>query len=310
MMNKILISTSNFNFELLDEMLSVSKQKFEIIKNPFKRKLSEEEAIELLSNDVIGMIAGLESLSEKVLKSSKSLKIISRCGIGMDNIDLDAAKNLKITITNTPDAPTLPVAELTISHMLSLLRKVAHSNTRLKMGHWEPQMGSLLNEKVIGIIGFGRIGKKVAFLLNAFGCKLQYYDPFVDTTECNAMKVDLEFLLKSSDIISIHMPYNAETHHMISHNELNLMKNSALIFNLSRGGLINENALYEALINKKIDGAGIDAFEKEPYTGPLINLENVILTPHMGSYAKESRYKQEYESINNLINSLKKINSF
>ena len=150
----------------------------------------------------------------------------------------------------------------------------------------------------------------MAFLLNAFGCKVQYYDPFVDTTECNATKVDLEFLLKSSDIITIHMPYNAETHHMISHNELNLMKNSALVFNLSRGGLINENALYEALINKKIDGAGIDAFEKEPYTGPLINLENVILTPHMGSYAKESRYKQEYESIINLINSLKKINSF
>jgi D-3-phosphoglycerate dehydrogenase len=256
------------------------------------------------------MIAGVESLSEKVLKSSKSLKIISRCGIGIDNIDLNAAKNLEITITNTPDAPTLPVAELTISHILSLLRKVGHSNTRLKMGHWEPQMGSLLNEKVIGIIGFGRIGKKVAFLLNAFGCKVQYYDPFVDTTECNATKVDLEFLLKSSDIITIHMPYNAETHHMISHNELNLMKNSALVFNLSRGGLINENALYEALINKKIDGAGIDAFEKEPYTGPLINLENVILTPHMGSYAKESRYKQEYESIINLINSLKKINSF
>ena len=144
-MNKILISTSNFNFELLDEMLSVSKQKFEIIKNPFKRKLSEEEAIELLSDDVIGMIAGVESLSEKVLKSSKSLKIISRCGIGIDNIDLNAAKNLEITITNTPDAPTLPVAELTISHILSLLRKVGHSNTRLKMGHWEPQMGSLLN---------------------------------------------------------------------------------------------------------------------------------------------------------------------
>jgi len=309
-MNKILISTSNFNFELLDEMLSVSKYKFEIIKNPFKRKLSEEEAIELLSDDVIGMIAGVESLSEKVLKSSKSLKIISRCGIGIDNIDLTAAKNLDITITNTPDAPTLPVAELTISHILSLLRKVAQSHTRLKMGYWEPQMGGLLNEKVIGIIGFGRIGKKVAYLLNAFGCKVQFYDPFVDTTEYNATKVDLEFLLKSSDIITIHMPYNAETHHMISHNEINLMKNSALVFNLSRGGLINENALYEALINKKIDGAGIDAFEKEPYTGPLINLENVILTPHMGSYAKESRYKQEYESIINLINSLKKINSF
>ena len=309
-MSKILISTSNFNFQLLEEMLSISNQKFEIIKNPYKRKLTEEEAIELLSDDVIGMIAGVESLSEKVLKSTKSLKIISRCGIGTDNIDLDVAKSLQITITNTPDAPTLPVAELTISHILSLLRKVNHSNTRLKMGHWEPQMGSLLNEKVVGIIGFGRIGKKVAFLLNAFGCKVQYYDPFVDITEFNATKVDLDNLLKSSDIITIHMPYNAETHHMISHNELNLMKNNALVFNLSRGGLINENALYEALISKKIDGAGIDAFEKEPYTGPLINLDNVILTPHMGSYAKESRYKQEYESIINLINSLKKINSF
>ena len=309
-MTKILISTSNFNFQLLEEMLSISNLRFEIIKNPYKRKLTEEEAIELLSDDGIGMIAGVESLSEKVLKSSKSLKIISRCGIGTDNIDLDVAKSLQITITNTPDAPTLPVAELTISHILNLLRKVNHSNIRLKMGHWEPQMGSLLNEKVIGIIGFGRIGKKVAFLLNAFGCKVQYYDPFVDTTDFNAKKVDLEFLLKSSDIITIHMPYNAETHYMISFNEFNLMKNNALVFNLSRGGLINENALYEALINKQIDGAGIDAYEKEPYTGPLINLDNVILTPHMGSYAKESRYKQEYESIINLINSLKKINSF
>ncbi len=305
-MKKILVTTSNFNYDLLNNLLDNSNLNFEVIKNPYKRKLTEDEVIELVKNDVIGIIAGVERLSEKVLKAANSLRVISRCGIGLDSVDLITAKNLNISVFNTPDAPTIPVAELTICHILNLLRKVSISNKKLLKGIWEPQMGALLNAKTVGIIGFGRIGKQVSLILNAFGSKVIFFDPFINQDFPNALKVDLSTLLSTSDIITLHIPYSNDLHHMISEKELNLMKENSLIINISRGGLIDESALFNALKNNKILGAGIDCFEIEPYNGPLIELDNVLLTPHMGSYAKESRYNQELESIKNLIAFLKK----
>lgn len=259
---------------------------------------------ELLTGDVIGMIAGVEPLTERVLGSAENLKVISRCGVGMDNVDLNAAQRLGIQVTNTPDAPTLPVAELTMAHILNLLRHVSQSDKAIRNSVWEPMMGALLNGKTVGIIGFGRIGKKVASLVQAFGANVLVYDIFSGTSAETIKKVELNELLSNSDIITLHLPYNAENHHFISVREISQMKASTLVLNISRGGLIDEGALAEALMDGKIAGAGLDAFEKEPYTGPLCQFPNVLLTAHMGSYAKEARLIQEQEAVKNLFSKL------
>lgn len=309
-MQKILVTTSSFDVSLFSDFIGTSSKPIEVVLNPFKRKLSEKEVSELLTSDVIGMIAGVEPLTTKVLSGTKSLKVISRCGVGLDTVDLDAAKKLGICVTNTPDAPTIPVAELTMAHMLNLLRHVSISNEQIRNLKWEPQMGALLYGKTVGIIGFGRIGRKVASLAQAFGAKILVYDISPISSQENIKKVDLQQLLINSDIITLHLPYTIENHHFISTEQFALMKPTVLVLNVSRGGLINETSLLEALQNKRIAGAGIDAFENEPYSGPLRLLPNVLLTAHMGSYAKEARYIQEQDAVKNLFSKLTELNLY
>ena len=309
-MKKILVTTSTFDVSLFSNFIKANKKPLEIVVNPYKRKLSEKEVGDLITDDVIGMIAGVEPLTESVLVNAKKLKVISRCGVGMDGIDLDAAKNLGISVTNTPDAPTIPVAELTMAHMLNLLRHVSIANEQIRNLKWEPKMGALLYGKTVGIIGFGRIGRKVASLAQAFGANILVYDVFQITSTHNIIQEDLRQVLINSDIITLHLPYTIENHHFISTEQFALMKPTALVLNISRGGLINENSLLEALLNNRIAGAGIDAFENEPYTGPLRLLPNVLLTAHMGSYAKEARNIQEQDAVKNLFSKLTELNLY
>jgi D-3-phosphoglycerate dehydrogenase len=309
-MQKILVTTSSFDVSLFSNFIAGAQKPIEVVLNPYKRKLSEQEASELLTEDVIGMIAGVEPLSKKVLAGTKNLKVISRCGVGMDSVDLDAAKNLGILVTNTPDAPTIPVAELTMAHILNLLRHVSLVNEQIRDSKWEPKMGALLNGKTVGIIGYGRIGRKVASLAQAFGANILVFDIFPVTSSDNIKQVDLNQVLINSDIISLHLPYTIDNHHIISTEQFALMKPTALVLNISRGGLINEAALLEALLNNRIAGAGIDAFENEPYSGPLCQLPNVLLTAHMGSYAKEARYIMEQDAVKNLFCKLTELNLY
>lgn len=300
MKDNILITTSSFNQDFLNSLSD-----YEIILNPYKRKLSEDEILELLQkHKPIGLIAGVEPLTKKVLDSAKDfLKVISRCGIGLDSVDLEAAKSFNIKVTNTPDAPTKPVAELTLGLILDALRKISLSNQKIKSGIFERPMGSLLFQKTVGIIGCGRIGTYLSKLLAPFECEILGYDPFIDS-HSSIRLVSKEDLLKKSDIVTMHIPYSEKNYHLIGENELEIMKPSAILINASRGGLIDENALYFALKNNKIASAALDCYENEPYSGNLVELDNVTLTGHIGSYAKEARQMQELQAVENLLKNL------
>ena len=273
--------------------------------NPFATRLTEDQAIDLLGTNTIGLIAGLEPLTEKVLTSAKSLKVIARVGTGLDSVDLVAAKKLGITVLNTPDAPTQAVAELTLGHILGLLRNISVADRQIRNGVWKGLMGSLLQTKIVGIIGFGRIGKRVAGLLSAFGAKVIISDELATSTEY--LNVGLNELCAKSDVITLHLPYNDLTHHLINEKQLNLMKKGSYFVNISRGGLVDEDALLAALKSGQIAGAALDCFEHEPYEGELRNFDNVQITAHMGSYARETRDLMEREASQLLVDAFKEI---
>ena len=304
---KILITTSSFNLQNFKEHEMLKSLGYQIILNPHGKKMNENQILDLIDQNVIAMIAGTEPLNAMVFEKASSLKIIVRCGIGMDNVDLSAAKKKGIIVTNTPDAPTRAVAELVIGHLLSLLRKISYDDRQIRAGNWKKPMGSLFYGKKIGIIGSGRIGKMVANLSSSFGAIVLAYDPFVKESNDFFSIVSLEKLLKESDIISLHIPYNIDNHYFIDSDAIELMKEGIIILNISRGGLIDENALYSAIKSGKVSGACIDCFEEEPYLGKLKDLDEVQLTSHVGSYAKESRIQQEKDSCVELISLMKKI---
>ena len=302
---QVLITTSTFNLDNFAQLELLNKAQIEVKLNPFATRLTEDQAIELLGANTIGLIAGLEPLTGRVLNSAKSLKVIARVGTGLDSVDLVAAKKLGITVLNTPDAPTQAVAELTLGHILGLLRNIPQADRQIRNGVWKGLMGSLLQTKTVGIIGFGRIGKRVAALLSAFGAKIIISDE--QTTSTDYLNVGLDELCAKSDVITLHLPYNASTHHIINEKQLNMMKNGSYVVNISRGGLVDEDALLAALKSGQIAGAALDCFEHEPYEGELRNFENVQITAHMGSYARETRDLMEREASQLLVNALQEI---
>ncbi len=304
-MLKTAITTSSFG-KYDNTPLKLCKEKgLEITLNPYKRKVQPHELIKLAEN-AVGIIAGTEPIKEESLLKLSSLKVISRCGTGLDNVDMAFAEKKGIKVFNTPDAPTSAVAELTIGLILNLLRKVNNMNVAVKNGKWEKLMGNLLNRKNVGLKGFGRIGKQVAELLRPFGCEVAYSDPFVENGLLGLKNLPLEEMLGWADILSIHVPVSDQ---LIGEKELRLMKEGAWLVNTSRGGVVDELKLYELLKNGYLAGAALDVFVEEPYTGPLKELDNVILTPHIGSYAKESRIKMEIQAVENLLKGLRECNA-
>ena len=303
---KVQITTSSFDLNNFADIELLASANIEIALNPMKSRLTESQVTELLTDDVVGMIAGLEPLNENVLRNAKTLKIIVRCGTGLDSVDLDVARELGIDVFNTPNAPARAVAELTIGHMLNALRHISATDQSLREGSWTPTMGSLLGTKKVGLIGFGRIGNMVSELLLAFGASVQAFDPMVSTKSPQVAMCDLDALLLTSDIVSLHVPYSASTHHLINAESLRLMKPQSILVNISRGGLIDEDALFHSLTTNEIAGAALDCFEIEPYTGPLRTLPNVCSTSHMGSYARETRDQMEIEASTALVVGLKK----
>ena len=304
---KILVSPSSFG-QCGKEPLEILKQNgYEVINNPYGRKLTEDEVIELAS-EAVGIVAGVEPITKKVMDNLPSLKCISRVGVGMDSVDIDYAKKKGIIVVNTPDGPTRSVAELTIALTMDLLRGVSRADSNIKKKIWKKEIGNLILNKTVGIFGFGRIGKETAKLFRCLGANVVAYDLYPDNDY--AVKNDIkifskEELFKQSDIITIHVPGNKDKTSVITKEELSLMKQSAYLINVSRGGVVDEEYLYNALKDKRIAGAACDVFSKEPYEGKLIELDNIILTPHLGSYAEEAKLKMEIDAVNNLINSLK-----
>ena len=301
-MEKITITTTSFAKYDRGPVLILEKNGFKVVANPFGRKLSKEETVELCKGSR-GIIAGTEAYDEDMLKKLNSLSVISRCGAGTQNVDIRAAEKSGIRVFNTPDAPTLAVAELTVGLILNLLRKISRMDADMKAGRWDKKMGNLLSGKQVGIIGIGRIGSAVKKILSSFDCNTSFSDKVDRVKGERAAPMPLDEILKSSDIISLHVSGN-ET--VIGEKEIALMKKGAHLINTSRGSVVDEKALYRALKEKHLSGAAIDVFEKEPYDGSLKELDNVILTPHIGSYAKEARIKMELEAVNNLLVGLDK----
>ena len=298
--NKIAITTTTFGVYDDSPLLECKKKGFEVILNSFNRKLKSDELVGF-ARDAIGLIAGTELISEETLSLLPSLKVISRCGTALSNIDMEAAKRLGIKVYNTPDAPTRAVAELTVGLVLDLLRKITLMDREIRCHKWQKIMGNLLYDKKIGIVGFGRIGQKVAELLEAFGCHIAYTDPLVEKAAGRPKRFSLEELLCWADIVCLHVSGESE---ILGETQIKTMKKGGWLVNVSRGKVGDENALFEALKKGHLSGAAIDVFEKEPYSGPLKELDNVILTPHIGSYAKEARVKMEIQAAENLLKGL------
>lgn len=309
-MSKLLFTTSSFNLENLSHRQLLTAAGFECILNPKKRRLTEDEVLSLMDDEVVGMVAGTEPLTDRVMKKAGALRVIARCGTGLDNVDLNAANQHGIQVYNTPNAPTAAVAELTLAHILSLSRHVASVSAEIKSGVWKPAMGRLIGAQTIGVIGFGRIGQSVAKLLSSFGARVLVYDAAEISIPAPYIGVSFEALLRESDIITLHIPYMRETHHLIDSSALNVMKENALLINVSRGGLIDESALLSALEKRQVAGAALDCFEHEPYSGPLQTLPTVQMTAHMGSYAKEARTFMEQEACHALVSGLSKAGLF
>jgi len=299
-MNKFVISTSSFDIDNNPPIQHLRQKGMQIILNPHKRKLTEDETIELLSDGVVGLIAGIEPLTERVFQSAKSLRVVSRCGTGMDTVDQTAAQKQGIAVFNTPEAPAQAVAELTLGLMLAALRQICAIDRSIHSGEWPRTQGRLLAAQTVGIIGLGHIGRRVARLCQAFEAKVIAHDPHVNRAPDGVSLTSLESLLTSADIISLHLPYSNALHHLLDAQAFTKMKTGAIVINAARGGLIDEQALGEALDSGKLGAAALDVYEQEPYQGPLLECSHLIMTSHVGSLARESRQRMEIEAAENL----------
>ncbi|MFQ6129955.1 MAG: hydroxyacid dehydrogenase [Candidatus Hadarchaeaceae archaeon] len=257
--------------------------------------LTTAKLFERLNGCEVLVVRSATKVTKKVIDAGKQLKVIARAGVGLDNIDVKAAEARGIKVLNSPGAPTVAVAELVFAHMLAWVRHLPRADLGMKAGKWEKAqlMGSELRGKVLGIVGTGRIGREVGYKAKAFSMNLLAYDTtrsqeFVEQT--GAKYVDLDTLFRGSDFVTLHVPLVPRTKHMVSKREFELMKPTAVLINTSRGGIVDEGALAEALRTGKIAGACLDVYEREPpRDSPLLKLPNVVLTPHLGASTREAQ---------------------
>ena len=266
------------------------------LKVTYEPEITPEQIAEKIGNFEVVVVRSRTKLSRELVEKADKCKIIARVGVGLDNIDQEAAKEKNIRVINAVEGAITAVAELVIGLMLSMAREIPRADREIRNGNWikKELMGSELKGKYLGIIGLGNIGKRLGRLARALNMNIIGYDviPIDDefSKEVGLMKADLDTLLSSADYVSLHVPLLDSTHHMINAEKLKMMKNTAYIVNTSRGGVIDEEALYNSLKEGNIAGAALDVFETEPATGNnLTTLPNFIATPHMGSQTKEAQ---------------------
>ncbi len=260
--------------------------------------LKEDELVACIGDYSAIIVRSATKVTRKVIEAGKKLEVIARGGVGLDNIDAACAKERNIPVLNTPRASSISVAELAIGLMFALARLLPQADASVKAGKWEKKKfaGFELYGKRLGIIGIGRIGQEVAVRAMGLGMKATTYDPFgccSPTVQAPLIETcDLDKLLKESDIITLHVPKTKETAHMIGKKQFDMMKKGVVIINCARGGIVDEQALCEALTNGKVKGAAVDVFEKEPpENNPLLKLDNVILSPHIGASTVEGQFR-------------------
>ncbi len=264
-----------------------------IVRNPHPRKLKASELPGLVA-DAECWIAGTEPIGRSVLEAAPKLKLVARVGVGLDSVDLDACRERGVLVSWTPEAPAPSVAELTMGLLVDLARDVTRADRAIRAGGWDRRVGFLLEGKTLGILGCGRIGKRVARLARAFEMKVLAHDILPEAEWARGLGVryvGLDELLSASDAVTVHLPLTEKTRRILGARELGLMKAGALLLNTCRGEVLDEAALDAAL--PRLGGAALDVFCEEPYAGPLRRHENVVLTAHMGSCSREGRRGME-----------------
>jgi D-3-phosphoglycerate dehydrogenase len=300
---RIAISPSSFAAEDETPFQMLQDAGCEVVPNPFKRRLTEAEIIEHLKG-IDGLIAGLEPLNRKVITSAPQLKAIARVGIGVANVDFEAAKECDVKVSSTPDGPVAAVAEMTLAALLTMCRNIIPTNAALHAGDWKKSIGmGLIGSKVL-FVGYGRIGRRTGDLLEAFGADLMVFDPYIEDAALpkSVRRVaSLEEGLRDADVITLHA---AGTDCLLDAAAFQSMQDGVILLNSARGELVDEAALVEALTAGKVKSAWFDAFWQEPYTGPLTKFDQVLLTPHVCTYTKQCRRGMETAAAQNLIKDL------
>lgn len=292
---RILVATWPFGATGKNPLELLEQTGWELVFNPHRRRLRAHDVKDLLE-DVDAVIAGTEPYNSETLRNANRLQVISRVGIGLDSVDLEYCRDNNIQVTYTPDAPSQAVAELTVANILGLLRHIHRSNRSVRAGTWNRFMGWLVQETTIGIIGVGRIGSRVIGLLEPFHPTIMAND--VDTNVYgtpmpNTKWCPTEDIMRMADVITLHIPMCAENRHFIDRSLIAQMKTGAFMINTSRGGIVDTDALTDALVQNHLGGAALDVYENEPYEGSLTKLDNVVLTAHIGASARKSRYLME-----------------
>jgi D-3-phosphoglycerate dehydrogenase len=295
----VYVSTVPFSSVSPEPLARLEAAGLQVRINPHRRKMTRSEMMSVLP-DTDYLVAGIETLDAEVLASAPRLRLISRVGIGLDAIAFDACRARNIQVTYTPDAPTLAVAELNVGLALDALRQISTTTALMHRGVWQPAMGSLLRGKTVGLLGFGRIGKTTAQLLQSFRVQCLACDPVWDIATARALAVercDLPQLLAAADILFVCVPIARTTRNLIGAAELSAMKPTAILINTARGGIVVEADLANALRSGQLQHAALDVFAEEPYSGELADLDNCTLTAHMAAAAAECRAQMELEAV-------------
>lgn len=284
---RILVSATSYGKNDPRLKTELEAQVASVIYNPTGKPLTSQQLAELLPG-VDGFIAGLDVIDRAALEKADRLKVIARYGVGVDNVDLAAAREMGITVTNTPGANSVSVAELALTLILSLARQIPEAFSAVHEGKW-PRLGGLtLENKTIGLLGLGAIGKQLARRLQGFDCRIMAYDPYADPNFAREFGVELagmDKVVATADFLSLHLPLLPETRLLVNAEFLSKMKKGAYLINTSRGEVVDEPALLAALESGHLKGAGLDAFAVEPPdpANPLLRLPQVIATPHLGA---------------------------
>ena len=268
-----------------------------------KSTSKEEDLANHIKDCEIVVIRSATQLTKEFLVNAEQLKIIARCGVGVDNIDLDFAKSKNIFVTNSPSANLISVVELTVALIISASRKLSLADSHLKNGQWNRSefLGYELYGKTLGVVGFGKAGRLVAERMKSFGMSIVFYDPYVTDWNGSEESLELDDLLRTADVVSIHVIKTKDTENLISKDKLDLLKPNSIIVNTSRGGVLDEDYLFELLESEKIFGAGLDVYSNEPPENvERYNGLNLVTTPHIGASTNEAQLKAGLETVENI----------
>lgn len=285
---KVLVTSRSFG-RISEEPINLLKENG--IEVDFLTEPKDEAVLDIIEK-YNAIVAGNDKITRKILERAKNLKIICKHGVGVDNIDLESAREFGITVTNVPSTNSDAVADLAFGLIIDLARKISITSQRVKKGSWKPLIGVDVHHKILGIIGLGAIGKRVAKRARGFDMTVLAYDPYIENLpeEFSFVKLSsLEEVLKNADFLTIHVPLTDKTKGLIGEREISIMKRGSFIINTAREGIIDESALYKYLKEEHLGGAGLDVIDKNsPIKDLLLSLEDVIILPHVGMYSRET----------------------